>query len=95
MNDACQALPLQGEGRAHRRHIQIISASGGGGRLRCALLYQLLMQFHPEPFSPDLAASLSGGLLFILLEYLVLHSEAELLFEQTADIDLPFGGGVG
>lgn len=51
--------------------------------------------FHPEPFFPDLAASLSGGLLFIFLEYLVLHSEAEPLFEQTADIDLPFGGGVG
>lgn len=89
------ASPCLCKGRAHRRHIQIISASGEGGRPATALLSQLLMRSILNHSFPDPGCFTEWGLLFILLEYLVLHSEAELLFEQTADIDLPFGGGVG
>lgn len=66
----------------------------GGGRPATALLSQLLMRSILSHSFPDPGCFTEWGLLFILLEYLVLHSEAELLFEQTADIDLPFGGGV-
>lgn len=68
---------------------------GEGGRPATALLSQLLMRSILSHSFPDPGCFTEWGLLFILLEYLVLHSEAELLFEQTADIDLPFGGGVG
>lgn len=54
------ASPCLCKGRAHRRHIQIISASGGGGRPRCALLSQLLMRSILSHSFLILAASLSG-----------------------------------
>lgn len=55
------------------------------------VFFQLLM--HSILSHSFLILLLHGvGLLFILLEYLVLHCKAELLFEQTADIDLPFVG---